>query len=61
MSEDAVLREADFMSSVSILASKYNCTLVDIDFEEQLIDLAGEEKDIDRCIVEIKSIFDRYV
>ena len=61
MSENAALREADFMSCVSIIASKYNCSLVDIDFKSQLVELDGEEVDIDRCIIEIKDIFHRYV
>ena len=61
MSDDAVLREADFASAVSILASKYNCTLIGIDFESETIDLAGKEEDVDKCEAEIKRIFDGYV
>ena len=59
--EEAPLREADFMSGLSILASKYNCILVDVDFDTQTIELEGDNSDIKACLKEAHKIFYRYM
>ena len=61
MSDYAVLREVDLWSAASIIASKYNCRINDIDFEERVIDFDGEDEDVCKCIEELSVIFCGYL
>ena len=60
LEEEAYLREADFASGLSILASKHKCTLVNIDFDSQTIELEGDDANIKACLDEAHRIFNRY-
>jgi len=52
--------EQYFFTMLSMLILKHNCLIIDIDFNNMLVDLDGSQKDVAFCIMELTSYIAQY-
>ena len=55
------LGEDQLINAVSIIASSYGCRIVDIDFANHIINLAGSPESEISCAVEIEKVLGEYL
>jgi len=55
------LAEKDFINTISLIASRHGCRIVDIDLVKRIIDLDGPPESEMACILEIEKVLREYI
>ncbi|MBU2521870.1 MAG: hypothetical protein KKH84_05635 [Proteobacteria bacterium] len=55
------LTEKDFINTISLIASKHGCRIVDIDLAKRIINLDGPPEAEMACILELEEVLRKYM
>ena len=55
------LTEKDFINTISLIASRHGCRIVDIDLAKRIINLDGPPESEMACILEIEKVLREYI
>lgn len=58
MAKEKPMTDEAFVSMVSAVVSKHGCSVVDVDFENKLLNLDGPEDAVAECARELAQLFD---
>ncbi len=55
------LTEKDFINTISLIASRHGCRIVDIDLAKRIINLDGPSESEMACILELEEVLRKYI
>jgi len=55
------LTEKDFINTISLIASKHGCRIVDIDLAKRIVNFEGPPEAEMACILELEEVFRKYI
>ena len=55
------LTEKDFINTISLIASRHGCRILDIDLVKRILDLDGPPESEMACILEIEKVLREYI
>jgi len=55
------LTEKDFINTISLIASKHGCRIVDIDLAKHIVNFEGPPEAEMACILELEEVFRKYI